>query len=716
MDVFISYSRADQARAEEIKARLEAFGLSIFFDLHFDHEGINPGDNFPQRIAQAVEDAKVVVGLWTPKALSSEWCRIECYMAKEHKKLLPALIAPMSKHQLKEFIAVSHTDLSDFTGQAQHSGWSLFLLGLAMRLRAWAEEQQPSDPEARAALEKAERLSRAAEAARPPNAQSSTPDLVGPEAHWEQLQYSDDIQDLLLFAETFTGTNEALEARRRAHRLQLAADASRELQSVNANSVTQLQKWLDKHPDHARSDDVRRQIRILEMEAANAVAERELEAARLERERKAAERAEAKRLADAKAAKRRRTVTVLVTLVVLAVLVSIPVYYVYGGMHKRVQDNWRIDHPLVEITPAGREAGVSLTPGPVLELGGEAETFVFTRDGKSLVVGLDDGALAVWDVASATQATAIPAPPGLERRAAQLMFDPSGERLLVSDDRYSDIFLLDFPSGEVVQRLARPKTATSDLLEVEFSPDGKRLAGTYLFRLYVWDLETGEMVFARDGDNAQEGEIAWSNDGRLLASGFGLGRPVRLLDARTGRIVRTLDNDCKWLGRDMSYTRDGSRLVLWDSRGSGIVCDVASGKPIARRDEPKPDKRETQWRALPSGAVLEDFALDETPWRSGPISPDGSLSLETYGPFHGEEEPEGLAMFDYDNIWTHMQTLSRVWDGTPLAHFSGNGRNTNNTGAVGYVREIAFSADGVTFATLGSDDRIRLWTYNRQAE
>ena len=42
VDVFISYPRKEREKVEPIKAKFEALGLDIFFDL----EGIDGGENF----------------------------------------------------------------------------------------------------------------------------------------------------------------------------------------------------------------------------------------------------------------------------------------------------------------------------------------------------------------------------------------------------------------------------------------------------------------------------------------------------------------------------------------------------------------------------------------------------------------------------------------------------------------------------------------------
>jgi hypothetical protein len=76
-DVFISYARADRALAEPIKAKLEGLGVAVFFDID---GGIDPGEPFPVRIGDAVTETRAVLALWSPHALTREWCRKECHL------------------------------------------------------------------------------------------------------------------------------------------------------------------------------------------------------------------------------------------------------------------------------------------------------------------------------------------------------------------------------------------------------------------------------------------------------------------------------------------------------------------------------------------------------------------------------------------------------------------------------------------------------------
>jgi tetratricopeptide (TPR) repeat protein len=83
-DCFISYASADLALAEALHRRLEAAGLSVWFD----RARLQPGYDWHREIEQACESSRVVLPILTPRWKRSEWTRYETYGA-EH--IIPLL-------------------------------------------------------------------------------------------------------------------------------------------------------------------------------------------------------------------------------------------------------------------------------------------------------------------------------------------------------------------------------------------------------------------------------------------------------------------------------------------------------------------------------------------------------------------------------------------------------------------------------------------------
>lgn len=131
-DVFISYAREEQARAEEVRRALEALGLSVFFDV----ERLDAGDTWSDVIDRELKSAGGVVALWSPHALSRPWVKKECAVAQGRGVLLPALLEPVGDLEMPtQFADLQRVDLADFHGDPAHDGWRKLVRALAKTLK-----------------------------------------------------------------------------------------------------------------------------------------------------------------------------------------------------------------------------------------------------------------------------------------------------------------------------------------------------------------------------------------------------------------------------------------------------------------------------------------------------------------------------------------------------------------------------------------------------
>ncbi|MEZ5939695.1 MAG: TIR domain-containing protein [Hyphomonadaceae bacterium] len=158
-DVFISYARVDRDLMALVKRRLDEQGLDLFVDVEGRLDGTSA---FPDAIDAGVRAAKAVLGCWTPHALSREWVKIECGMAREAEKLVAVELEPLASADVPAmFYYAERKNLTDFRSDDPHEGWAMTLSALATKLRAWAE-RHPAAEESAAALAKAARLEAAA--------------------------------------------------------------------------------------------------------------------------------------------------------------------------------------------------------------------------------------------------------------------------------------------------------------------------------------------------------------------------------------------------------------------------------------------------------------------------------------------------------------------------------------------------------------------------
>jgi len=91
MKVFISYAHEDREIAKRLVRQLEGAGLEVW-----DDSSILPGDNWAEKVSQALKESQAMVVLVSVAALDSEWVRREIEFAlgtKEYRgRLIPVFV------------------------------------------------------------------------------------------------------------------------------------------------------------------------------------------------------------------------------------------------------------------------------------------------------------------------------------------------------------------------------------------------------------------------------------------------------------------------------------------------------------------------------------------------------------------------------------------------------------------------------------------------
>jgi len=92
MKVFISHAHTDEPLVKKVAAALEDAGLEVWDDTR----EIMPGDNWANKVAQALQESEAMVVLLTPDALRSNWVRrdIEYALGAQgyRKRLIPVFV------------------------------------------------------------------------------------------------------------------------------------------------------------------------------------------------------------------------------------------------------------------------------------------------------------------------------------------------------------------------------------------------------------------------------------------------------------------------------------------------------------------------------------------------------------------------------------------------------------------------------------------------
>jgi WD40 repeat protein len=285
--------------------------------------------------------------------------------------------------------------------------------------------------------------------------------------------------------------------------------------------------------------------------------------------------------------------------------------------------------------------------------------------------------------------------------------------------------LWDVQTGGVKRTIAegRFKERSWTQAGVAFSADGNTVAaatdgpfegGPWAGRLVLWDAGSGKVKHKlRHALLVQC--VAFSPDDKAVASGTGGNidrdfETVKLWDARTGKLLRTLETtnkmavrvafspDSKVLAAVLQQGSDLAEVILWeavegkpsralpDSDGIRAVAFSPDGKTLLGADRNKLRVWDVKTGETIRASELKTEFSDKT-WSALAFSPDG----KTLAMAGNQDGKHVIALWE-------VKTAKRT--GTLGGH-------------EGFVWSLAFSPDGRTLASGGADGTIYLWDLDR---
>ncbi len=281
--------------------------------------------------------------------------------------------------------------------------------------------------------------------------------------------------------------------------------------------------------------------------------------------------------------------------------------------------------------------------------GDSVNSIAFSPDGRFIASGSDSGAIQMWDAQTGQIVTTFM---GHTNTVYSVAFSPNGQ-MLASGSWDGTIRLWNVQTGQTLIIL-RSLSPTDSLA---FNPNGNTLAsGSWNANMQLWDVRTGQIISTgQDNSNRLTRTVAFSPDGRILASDDFIDKSVRLWNVSTNQAITAL----------VGHT--------------GLITSLAFS---------------------PSGAILASGSYDNTIrlWDMQTDQTVMTLQGTTDGVSSIAFSPDGNILVS--GGWDRAVRLWDVHTGQSIAVLSGN---------MDHVRSVAFSPNGKLIASGSDDGLIRLW-------
>jgi WD40 repeat protein len=197
---------------------------------------------------------------------------------------------------------------------------------------------------------------------------------------------------------------------------------------------------------------------------------------------------------------------------------------------------------------------------------------VFSPDGRRLIT-TDETTVHVWD--ADTHRRLFTLPHGTEVHRA--VYTADGARIVTA--AHGDVRVWDAAGGALVRTLTRPPARGTplDYYRVAVSPDGRLIAAIDGDGAMadVWEVGSGAVIAELRNDGSEFASIAFTGDGRWLATGGG--NDVRVFDTVTWAQVMTLAGPHI---RNLDIDPTGPHLITGTADGDAAIWEIPTAARI----------------------------------------------------------------------------------------------------------------------------------------
>jgi len=201
----------------------------------------------------------------------------------------------------------------------------------------------------------------------------------------------------------------------------------------------------------------------------------------------------------------------------------------------------------------------------------EIDRVVWSPDGTKIAAqarGLD---VQIRDGATGDVLAILRQPAGVHAIA----WSPDSQYLAVSSGISTEhqVSIWNIASAEIVSAFQNEER----IISIDWSSDGRRIvAGSWDDHVYVWDVNTGELLAQLDNRNVSA--VAWGPDGARFASGSSSRPTVIVWDANSYEPIFT--SELSRYVETIAWKPDSTQLAINNSTGDVLILDAATGELV----------------------------------------------------------------------------------------------------------------------------------------
>jgi WD40 repeat protein/serine/threonine protein kinase len=319
----------------------------------------------------------------------------------------------------------------------------------------------------------------------------------------------------------------------------------------------------------------------------------------------------------------------------------------------------------------------------------------FSPDSKVLAIALGDQ-VVVWDIPEGQERAVVDLH---NQRATALRLSPNGERLAVGgiDGR---VRCWATRTGKQLLTLTGHQSVCTD---VAFSPDGRRIAsvGDSDRTARLWDAETGQSLAILTPHEGPVSQVHFSpQSDRVLSIEAYPGNTLRLWNASTGKFIAEMRGHTN-AAEKLAFSPDGTRVASGGLDRTIRLWDAGTGQAVWSREGHRAPITSVAFSL--DGKYVISASQDSTA-RLWDAATGASL-----GVLHGHTGSilESSARYTADGRSIVTASAAdgtvRLWDARRAEW------NNSLRGHTSFVYSVAFHPDGQRVASTGWDGMVRIW-------